>query len=101
MIQEPTYSSLRRTELAELIDLFISELPLRMSVVEQLMASGDREGLCRAAHQLKSSAGGYGFGDLCLYAARLEASCRNQRTTDQQLESAVEELSSQASRVAA
>ncbi|MCO6042451.1 Hpt domain-containing protein [Aeoliella sp. ICT_H6.2] len=101
MIQEPVYSTLRRTEFAELVDLFVGELPLRMSVIEQLMAAGDREGLCRAAHQLKGSAGGYGFGDLCLYAGRVEALCRDRRTTGDQLETAVDELSQQASRVRA
>lgn len=101
MIQEPVYSTLRRTELAELIDLFVSELPLRMSVVEQLTAASDREGLCRAVHQLKSAAGGYGYGDLCLYAGRVEALCRDRCTTDDQLESAVGELNEQASRVRA
>ncbi len=99
MIQEPAYSTLRRTELAELVDLFVSELPLRMSVIEQLIAAGDREGLCRAAHQLKSSAGGYGYGDLCLYAGRVEALCRDRRTTVEQLEGAVDELNDQARRV--
>lgn len=99
MIQEPVYSTLRRTELADLVDLFVSELPLRMSVIEQLMAARDREGLCRAAHQLKSSAGGYGYGDLCLYAGRVEALCRDRRTTDEQLEGAVDELTDQANRV--
>jgi HPt (histidine-containing phosphotransfer) domain-containing protein len=101
MIQEPVYSTLRRTELAELIDLFVCELPLRLSVIEQLMSAGDREGLCRAAHQLKSSAGGYGYGDLCLYAGRVEALCRDRRTTDEQLEGAVDELIDHAGRVRA
>lgn len=101
MIQEPVHSSLRRNEFADLVDLFVSELPLRMSVIEQLMSTGDREGLCRAAHQLKSSAGGYGYGDLCLYAGRVEALCRDRRTSDEQLEGAVDELTDQASRVRA
>ena len=37
MIQEPVHSSLRRNEFADLVDLFVSELPLRMSVIEQMM----------------------------------------------------------------
>ena len=101
MIQEPVYSTLRRTELAELVDLFVNELPLRISVIEQLTSIGDREGLCRAAHQLKSSAGGYGYGDLCLYAGRVEALCRDRCTTEEQLGGAVDELIDQASRIAA
>ena len=101
MIQQPVYSSLRRAEFADLVELFVNELPLRMSVIEQLVAAGDREGLCRAAHQLKSSAGSYGYGDLCLYAGRVEALCRDRQTSEETIESAVDELTDQASRVRA
>ncbi len=101
MTQEPVYSTLRRTELAELVDLFVSELPLRMSIIEQMVSADDREGLCRAAHQLKGAAGGYGYGDLCLYAGRVEALCRNRGTAAELLEGAVDELIDQAGRVRA
>jgi len=101
MIQEPVYSTLQRAEFADLLALFVSELPLRMSVIEQLMAAQDREGLCRAAHQLKSAAGSYGYGDLSLYAGRVEALCRNRSTQQDDLERAVDELSEFASRVRA
>ncbi|QDU58111.1 Hpt domain-containing protein [Aeoliella mucimassa] len=94
-------ATLRRSELGKLVDLFVSELPLRLSVIEQLVSANDRESLCRAAHQLKSSAGSYGFGDLCLYAGRVEALCRSSQTSQELLLEAVDELLDQAHRVAA
>ena len=92
----PATTTLRRAELGDLVNLFVSELPLRISVIEQLLSTDDRESLCRAAHQLKSSAGSYGFGDLSLYAGRVEALCRTRHTSEESLLDAVEELLEQA-----
>lgn len=99
MIQEPVYSTLRSTEVAELVDLFVTELALRISVIEHALADDNREGLCRAALQLKSAAGGYGFGDLCLYAGRVEALSRDRDMSYELLEQAVDELCECAARV--
>ncbi len=99
MSLQPASTTLRRAELGNLVDLFVNELPLRLSVIEQLLSTDDRESLCRAAHQLKSSAGSYGFGDLCLYAGRVEALCRTNQTAEESLLNAVEELLEQASQI--
>ena len=96
---QPVSTSLRRAELGELVDLFVDELPLRISVIEQLLSASDHESLCRAAHLLKSSAGSYGFGDLCLHAGRIEAICRNRQVCEESLLSAVDELLEQVSQV--
>lgn len=94
MLYPSPNSTLKKSELSDLIELFLSELPLRLSVIEQLAGAGDREGLMRSAHQLKSAAGSYGYGDLSLYAGRLEALCRNRLASIEQLERAVDELNS-------
>lgn len=92
MLYPSPNSTLKRSEISNLIDLFLSELPLRLSVIEQLAGAGDREGLMRAAHQLKSAAGSYGYDDLSLYAGRLETLCRNRLASIEQLERAVDEV---------
>jgi HPt (histidine-containing phosphotransfer) domain-containing protein len=44
--------------------------------MEQCLAAGDLDGLLVAAHQLKGTAGGYGFPRLSEAAAALEAAVR-------------------------
>ncbi len=58
-------------ELAGVVDRFVGGLPARVD--ELRAASADREALRALAHQLKGSAGGYGFAAISEAAARLEA----------------------------
>jgi len=54
--------------LVELIDLYLSDAPLRMAEIEQSFASGDWPLLERAAHTLKSASaniGALGLSELC------------------------------------
>jgi HPt (histidine-containing phosphotransfer) domain-containing protein len=50
-------------DMAELVDMFLEELPQRLTVLTTAVDAGDIETLRRLAHQLKGAAGGYGFGD--------------------------------------
>jgi HPt (histidine-containing phosphotransfer) domain-containing protein len=99
MIQEPIYSTLPNSDLHEHVGLFVAELPLKVAVLEERLACEDREGACRAAHQLKGAAGSYGFGDVGLYAGRIEALCRDKTQPSEVLERAVDELIRCAERV--
>ncbi|MBL8830025.1 MAG: Hpt domain-containing protein, partial [Planctomycetaceae bacterium] len=63
-------------DLGELVDMFVEEMPGRIETLVQLYSSADRDGLKRFAHQLKGSAGSYGFGQLTPTAARLEHSLK-------------------------
>jgi HPt (histidine-containing phosphotransfer) domain-containing protein len=79
-------------ELAELVELFVAEMPERLA---QLMAdyqAGEWEKLGRTAHQLKGAAGSYGFHQLTPYAARLETAARGGGSPEQILE-CLQELS--------
>ena len=59
-------------DMAELIDLFLDDLPNRVTSLRAALAAGDMAGLRRFAHQLKGAAGGYGYPTLGEAAAALE-----------------------------
>jgi CheY-like chemotaxis protein len=63
-------------DLGELVDLFVQEMPDRIDALEAHAHSRDWNQLTRTAHQIKGSAGSYGFGEITPYAARLEAAAR-------------------------
>ncbi|MFZ5828553.1 MAG: Hpt domain-containing protein [Planctomycetota bacterium] len=71
---EPIYSQLGGDpDLAEIVNLFVEEMPERVASFEGFFAAGDLEGLRRAAHQLKGAAGSYGFDPISPRAGELEA----------------------------
>ena len=63
-------------DLADVLEEFISELPARARAIEQARIEGDFDTLIRVAHQLKGSAGGYGFPSITEEAANLERIAR-------------------------
>ena len=67
------YSSLADDPyLGEIIDQFVDAMPDRVDELHSRFAAEDWEGLRRAAHQLKGSAGSYGFAAVGQAAAKLE-----------------------------
>ena len=66
-------------DLGELSDLFAAEMPTRIEFVEQLVAAAKHDELLRFAHQLKGSAGSYGFVQITPSAGRLEQALRDHR----------------------
>jgi CheY-like chemotaxis protein len=54
--------------LVEVVDAFLDDAPPRLETIKSTLASGDGDGLGRAAHSLKGSSGNFG-------AARLQALC--------------------------
>ncbi|MER9259445.1 Hpt domain-containing protein [Mesorhizobium sp. M0619] len=63
--------------LAELIESFLEESPLLVEQMRRAAESGDRSGLGRAAHTLKSSARDFGANQLAALCAAMEQSCRD------------------------
>lgn len=63
--------------LSDLIKLYVQEMPERIARLESLAAARHWEALAQAAHQLKGSAGGYGFGMLSAPAGKLERVIRS------------------------
>lgn len=74
------YSSLGDDpDLGELVELFVSEMPVRITTLQSQFEQSDWEELRRTAHQLKGAAGSYGFEQVTPYAARLETACRESK----------------------
>ena len=75
----PLISSLsNEPDMAELIELFATELPSRVRTIVDSVEAEDLNRLHTCAHQLKGSAGGYGFEPISAAAARLEQAIRQQ-----------------------
>ena len=64
-------------DLADIIAIFVDELPDRASKIEACFQRDDWDGLRQVAHQLKGAAGSYGFQPITELAARLESAVRN------------------------
>lgn len=66
------------SEMAELIDFFISEVQQRIGAMADAMEMGDLSRLRSHVHQLRGAAGGYGFPSITQSAAELETALRAQ-----------------------
>lgn len=77
------------SEMLELIQSFVDEMPDRISELEAAWRSEDAETLERVAHQLKGASAGYGFAIVGEAAAELEATMK---AIDNDLEAASNEF---------
>lgn len=81
------YSELGSDEdLSELVEIFVGEMPNRVSAMNAAAESSNWEELTRVAHQLKGAAGSYGFDQMTPYAARLESICRDKHPEEEILD---------------
>ena len=78
-------------DLADIVGMFVQEMPERIARLLDRFAASDWEGLRRAAHQLKGAAGSYGFGPISPAAARLEENILQSRP-EEEINRAVQEL---------
>ncbi|MEX2120634.1 MAG: Hpt domain-containing protein [Pirellulales bacterium] len=82
MSADPIYSALEsEPDLAEVVQMFVQEMPARIENLLRRYAGGDWDGLAVAAHQVKGSAGSYGFSAITPWAARVEKSARAGRSS--------------------
>lgn len=89
---EGFYSSLcEDTDMAELVEMFVQEVPDRLAQLEQCLDQANWSELARFAHQLKGAGGSYGFPQLTPAAARLEQLAK-QTAPVEQLQAAISEL---------
>lgn len=70
-------------EYVELIEDYVAEMPERIRQMQDRFRAKQFDQLCRLAHQLKGSAGSYGFESLSPCAAHLENAVRNDRSEDE------------------
>ncbi len=64
--------------MAELVEMFVEEIPARIETLLQAFQAEDMELLHRTAHQLKGAFGSYGFDVATEPARRLEHSVLNE-----------------------
>jgi HPt (histidine-containing phosphotransfer) domain-containing protein len=69
-------------DMVELVEMFVEELQEKVAAIERSLAEQDFETLGRLAHQLKGSAGGYGFPAITDAAGDVEASINARRSLD-------------------
>jgi HPt (histidine-containing phosphotransfer) domain-containing protein len=73
--QTPIHSTFADDEtMAELVEMFVDDLPDRIETIQGALGSADIELLHRTAHQLKGAFGSYGFHELTEPARKLEQS---------------------------
>ncbi len=65
-------------DMRDIVEMFVTEMPDRVAEIEGLLADGDMAELTRRAHQLKGSAGGYGFPAITKAAAAVETTAQAQ-----------------------
>ncbi len=70
-------------DLADLVEMFVEEMPGRIQSLETQASGRNWEQLRRTAHQLKGAAGSYGFIDITPRAARLEHAAKNPDQEDE------------------
>ncbi len=88
----PIYSTLAHDpDLAEIVDMFVAELPERVAILLQRLERREWNDLRRAAHQLKGAGGSYGFASITASAGRLEQLARD-LGPEEEIKKAVEEL---------
>lgn len=79
-------------DLGEIVEMFVEEMPARLSTLASCAERQEWQELGRLAHQLKGACGSYGFGQLAPYVARLEALCRDDRLCEQEILESIETL---------
>jgi len=78
-IKSPIVSSLADDpDLVDLVEMFVDQLPERLSAMHRAFEQSDLRRLRQLAHQLKGSGGSYGFAVLTFAAAELEEGCKAQ-----------------------
>lgn len=78
-------------DLAEIVEMFVDEMPDRIENILNCFESENWEGLRCASHQLKGAAGSYGFPSITPCAGVLEASVK-QTKPENEIRQAVDEL---------
>jgi len=63
-------------ELGDLVEMYVQEMPQRIESLADCVSMQDWTRLGCLAHQIKGSAGSYGFEQLTHLAASLENACR-------------------------
>ncbi|QDU97231.1 Hpt domain-containing protein [Lignipirellula cremea] len=81
---EPLYSLIgENPDFSDLVDLYVERMPLRIADIERAVSDENRSALETFVHQLKGSAGGYGFPRISELAAIVEDQLRSDEDIQQ------------------
>ncbi len=69
-------SELVDEDMFDLVEMFVAELPEKVAAIEQAISAQDIATVGTLAHQLKGSAGGYGFPSITDVAKVVETSAK-------------------------
>lgn len=64
-------------DMLEIVEMYVNEMPERISQVQQFWSSQQLDELKRLAHQLKGASGGYGFPTVGKAAGNVENTLMN------------------------
>lgn len=78
-------------ELAEIVQMFVDEMPERIKKIVDECQAKDWTKLEQTAHQLKGSAGSYGFQEITPAAGNVESLIRK-RSSEEEIREAVDYL---------
>jgi len=87
-------------DIAALVQLYVREMPNRTQTLLKLSQARDWDGVRRLAHQIKGAASSYGFEPVSRSASKAEEAAMN-RSSDEAIASAVEELVAMCARMRA
>jgi HPt (histidine-containing phosphotransfer) domain-containing protein len=73
-------------EMAELVELFVSEMPERIAALQRAWEEKHLTDLTRLSHQLKGASAGYGFPTIGTAAAVLEADLKRLNGAEQAID---------------
>ena len=88
------------SEMAELVAMFVNEMPDRIEQLQRLLSATNWDELGRLAHQMKGACGSYGFEQMTPLAARLEQATRGGESVEA-IRDSLQELSDALSRARA
>ena len=74
---------LSKSEIKELVLLYVEEMPRRIAELRQAFDAGDSDLLVRQVHQMKGAAGSYGFQPLSDCAAVVESELKEAETEEE------------------
>ena len=63
-------------DMLDLVEMYVAELPTRVDAIQSALRQGDLDTLTRLSHQMKGSAGGYGFPQITDAARAVELDCK-------------------------
>lgn len=78
-------------DMLELVEMFVVEMPNRVSAIETAVNEADMASIASFAHQLKGAAGGYGFGSITDAAAVVERQAKVYEQLDE-VQGAIDQL---------